>query len=208
MLTSLRNHYLALALLCVCSASALAQSDRMLFRSKTKPDSTTYLSKDRVPFRVDLPGIWLPAANPAFNYVVVRTEAEPRKLMSFFDYSDGFFSSRFYKSGFSEAQAIEEYYRTESEHQTRRLPESKSQILGKDVDGPVRPNLLWSVESPTLRVYFLTMSKNKRLISISYQDVSPPFGTEEPLLLVFRAMQFPTFEQVDEILRTETNAKP
>jgi hypothetical protein len=208
MLRFTRKQYLALVLLCLCSASVLGQSDRMLFRSKTKADSTTYLSKDKVPFRADLPGIWLPAANPAYNHVVLRTEAEPRRLMSFFDYSEGFFSSRFYKPGFSEAQAIEEYYRTESEYQTRRLPESKSQILAKDIDGPVRPNLLWSIESPKLRVYFVTMSKNNRLISISYQNVSPPFGTEEPLLVVFRAMQFPTSEQVNEILRTETNAKP
>ena|SRR2546425_539255 len=72
---------------------------------------------------------------------------------------------------------------------------------------PVRPNLLWSLIAPELRIYFMTMSKSNRLISISYQELEPPYGSEEPLLSIFRAMQFPTLEQIEEILRAETNLK-
>src|SRR6267142_2141557 len=71
-----------------------AGSDRLMFWSKTKGDSTSYISKDHVPFRVDLPGKWLLAGNPAYNHAAFRTEADPRKIVSIFDYREGFFSSR------------------------------------------------------------------------------------------------------------------
>ena len=191
-------------------AGHAADRDRFMYWSKTKADSTTYISRDRFLFRVDIPGgRWKAAGNPSYNHVIFKSPDGQDRLIGVFDYGEGLFSKKFYKSGFSEAQAIEEYYRWESAFQLGKSAGASSQVIAKDIEGPAVPNILWSIDGPDIHVYQIAMSRNNHLISIYYHypTDAKPNEAKEFLLSVYRSVQFVTNEQIDEALRTETNEK-
>jgi len=181
---------------------------RALFCCKVKTDATTYVTTDKVPLRIDIPGSnWKYLSKKSAKHVILRTDSGPERWINIFEYNDGIIMPRFYKSGFTEEQAIEQYYHSESWYHISNGKASKSEILAKNIEGPIIPNMFWSItwknsQSPT---YFITMSKNRHLIMLSLQEVDPPYSAGQSLLAIFRSIQLLTEEQIYEVLRTETD---
>lgn len=132
---------------------------RTLFCSNAKADMTTYVTTDKVPLRIDIPGNdWSYLNKKSAKHVILKTDSGPRRWINIFEYNDGIIMPRFYKSGFTEEQAIEEYYRAESGYNISNGKASKSEILAKNIEGPIIPNMFWSLDLKDSRspIYFLT----------------------------------------------------
>lgn len=167
----------------------------------------TYISNYEPPLKMDIPGTNWKIITSEYNFVVLQSTNGPRMYINIFEYNEGFFRKRFYKKGFAEEEAIEEYSRAESEYHISKAPDLKRKIIAKDIDGPITPNILWSLEKeqPDFKIVFITMSKNRHLISISAQDLDSPSNGQAYALEIFHSLKLLTKEQVDLILETETN---
>jgi len=177
-----------------------------IFRSKAGlSNSISYLTKERVPLRIDIPGIYWKISQPNYNIFVFQSTQGPRRIVNIFEYNDGLLRQRFYKKGVSEEQAIEKYSEAESAWQITRAPDLQRKVIATNVDGPITPNILWSLDGPKMQIFFIAMSKDRHLISITAQDLDQPPNGQEFVLMLFRSMKLLTAEQVDSILRAETN---
>jgi hypothetical protein len=186
----------------------LAGPTRVVFCSKVKTDTTSYLTADKIPMRIDIPGCnWRYLSKKSAKHIMLETDDGPKRFINIFEYSDGILFPRFFKSGFTDAQAIEAHYQWESTWQmTYRKGFVTSKIIAKDVDGPIIPNILWSLDlgkynSPT---YGIVMGKNRHLIMLTL-EVDPPYSGEKGLLEIFRQIQLLTEEKVYEVIRTESD---
>ncbi len=184
-----------------------ATPTRYVYRSKMDTSNTvTYLSKAQPPLKLEIPGTYWKTSALGYNHIILaNTKQPPRRIINIFEYDDGALRQRFYKPGFSEEQAVEEYSLAESKYQSSKRPAFQYRIIERNLAGPVSPNLLWSLESERDRIFFLTMSKDRHLISLSVQDLDEPARAQEVILEMFRSITFLTREKADYILRTETN---
>lgn len=186
------------------NCAAAPDGETFYFFSKERGNQEiSYITKNKVPFRIDIPGTRWGVANPTYNLLIFKSE-QPRQLVNVFEYNDGIFRKRFYKNGFSEEQAIEEYFKTESSFQLEHSNFNRARILEKNISGPITPNLLWVIEGENASTYFLTASKNNHLISISYQNLEAPETGMNTLISIFRKMQMLSPEQVDSIIKAES----
>jgi hypothetical protein len=199
----------AIGFICLITllSGCVAGPTRALFCSNN--DTISYVTTDKVPLRIDISGSncsnWKYQSKKSAKHVILKTDSSPKRMINIFEYNDGIIKPRFYKSDFTEEQAIEQYQHSESWFHISNGKASKSEILSKNIEGPIIPNMFWSINwkdarSPT---YFITMSKNKHLIMISLQEIDPPYSDGQKLLAIFRSIRLLTEEQAYEVLRTE-----
>ena len=140
-------------------AGCTAAPTKFLYRDKDDSgDKIYYISKDVPSFIMALPGGAWRAKSVDYNHTVLTSTAGPRKLINIFEYDDGLLYKRFYKPGTAEEQALEEYYRVESAHHLSEVPESRSEILARNLPAVNRPNLLWKLDGSKGKVVWLTTS--------------------------------------------------
>lgn len=130
-----------------------------------------------------------------------------KKTINIFEYSDGLLFKRFYQSGMSEEQALEEYYRHESAYQLTEISNSRSEILASEISEVNKPNLLWKIQANRGEVVYLTTSRDRHLIAVSWQDNEPPFVGEKKLVEIFSSMKFISQQEAENLLRSWFDSK-
>ncbi|MCG3111934.1 MAG: hypothetical protein MCM46_08950 [Candidatus Manganitrophus sp. SB1] len=181
-----------------CAARPISQIHRFMYKDHLDSDSIHYISKVIEPaIQLYIPGgHWNVVQKPTFT--VFETIKGPRKIINIFEFEDSFLKRKFHKIGFTGKQALEEYYRIESEHLISKNAKQKSKIIAVNIDGLITPNILWLVEGPDKQTFFISASKNRRLISISFQDLDNPPNGQESVTRIFQSMKFLSEEKVNE----------
>ena len=118
-----------------------------------------------------------------------------------------FFLKRFYQSDMSEEQALEEYYKWESSHHLVEIPNSRTEIIAREIPGVNKPNLLWKIITPTTEIVWLTTSRDRHLIVVSWQDKQPPFVGEKKVVEIASSMIFISQPYAEKILREWSDVK-
>jgi hypothetical protein len=174
-----------------------------IFQSNHASEKDThYISTDSPSFVMAIPGKnW--NMNPVdYNHVVLTATSGPKIIVNIFEYNDGLLHQRFYKPGTSEEQALKEYFRIESEHHLSQIPGSTATVISENIEGINKPNLAWQVKWANQQTVWLTTSRDKHLIVVSWQDLAPPFVGEKRVVEIFQSLRFISEEEEKKILQT------
>ncbi len=192
-----------LIILVFVTAGCAGIPEKILYFSKDDSEKKMYyVSQDNPSFIMAIPGTSWQVRFVTSNHIVLGL---PKKMVNIFEYSDGLLVKRFFKPGSSEEKALEEYYRLESAHHLSQHPDWKGEIVSRNVAGVNMPNLLWKVAGPTGKIVTLTTSRNKHLISVSWQNVDPPLEGEQQVVEILGSLRFIPPEEAEKIIKAKFN---
>jgi hypothetical protein len=178
---------------------------RLFYRDKDAENFISYLSADSPQFKLDIPGTKWKASSTNEKHGVLQSTEGPRRIINIIEYNDDHLGKGFYKQGYTEGQAIDEYIKYESAYHIGKNQNATLTIISKNIKGPIVPNTLWAVEGANFKIYFVSMSVNRHLISVSTQEFESPYGTQEFVTEIFQSIKLLDKERADQILKSYLN---
>jgi hypothetical protein len=186
----------ALALLIFSTGCALKPT-RFVFREDGS--DVYYLSKEKLPFKATIHGIDWKVQQVQDNTIVLSRSTPFPIVINIYEYNEGMFDRRFFKTGFTDGQSLKEY--AEAEFKYYKSRGQAPQVVSENMDGPIKPNLLWSFTSANgSKVYNVSTAKDDHLITISYQSPKPT--AQDELLAIFHSIKPITRKEADKLIET------
>lgn len=167
----------------------------------------TYISKDNPPLKFDIPDTDWKFSRQAIDSIVFQSTREHLTRINFIHHSN-FHRAPYYRQGLSNEDVLENYYLSEANYYLSLAPTLKPSVVARNINGPIIPNILWSLEGftvPNLKFLSIAMIKDEDLISITTIFLDTNNQGVDYLLGIFRSIKPLTDEQVDLIIENETN---
>ena len=177
-------------------------SSTMAYASK---DGLIYLSKKVPPLRFEVPEQSWDISFPQTNKVFYQHRKDRERTLSL-TYSS-LKNAPYFKSTLTPKDLLEEYFRWEAEHYRTSDPNTKVEIVSRDIDGPAIPNILWYLEGKNGKFYSIAFIKDDKQITFLSHNIRLPNEGKDFIIDVFRSLRLLTDEQVDTITEKETSYK-
>ena len=165
-------------------------------------DSIVFLSKKNPPLRFELPGTnWL-FYQPNDSQAVFREKGTQLKEVKLQYISKK--NADWYSLDMSDEVFLEKHYKWEEDF-LKKDPYLQVQVVGRNFQGPVQPNLIWMTKGKDFKAYAISFIKNEKQIVLLAVGGLPNENGKDFLLYLFQSLKFLSEAQVDEMAKSEAS---